>query len=98
LNGTPPSEIPDSFLTGNATKEKFDQLVSAYGGDRTAAQAGLEQHLAGVVQRTLNPDGTLDQAAFDRAIKPYQRSLIWFPELSRKFATAKTAQGTYETL
>ena len=104
LNGTPPSQIPDSFLTGQATKEKLDQLVSAYGGDKNAAESALQDHLAGVVTRAaVNPDGTLDPAKFAKALQPYQKTLnsnggMWFPGLKAKFATAQAAQGTLDTM
>jgi hypothetical protein len=103
FNGTPPSEIPDSFLRGSATKEKLDSLVSAYGGDRDAALSGLEQHLTGKLNAAVNPDGTLDQGAYDRALQPYQKALngnagLWFPSLMQKFGTAQAAQGTLDTL
>jgi hypothetical protein len=55
-----------------------------------------------VAQRAVHPDGTLDSAAFAKAMRPYQKSPgnvgMYFPELARKFASAKAAQGTLETL
>jgi hypothetical protein len=104
FNGTPPSEIPDSFLRGSATKEKLDQLVSAYGGDRTAAMSHLEQFLAGKVQAAaVHPDGTFDTVAYSKAMQPYTKSLngnvaFWMPDLARKFENAKAAQATLERL
>lgn len=74
-NGTPASEIPDSFLRGNGTKEKLDQLVEAYGGDRAAAEKALEQHLAAKASEAVNPDGTLDPYKFAKVMQPYQKAL-----------------------
>ncbi|HLY58828.1 MAG TPA: hypothetical protein VKS60_24915 [Stellaceae bacterium] len=95
--------VPDTFLKSPATKTDLEQLTAAFGGDRNAALGALEQHLIGRVQGAINPDGTLDQVAFDRAMAPYQKSLngnvqYWFPGLAQKFATAKAAQGTLDTL
>lgn len=75
LNGTPPSEIPDSFLRGSATREKLNQLVEAYGGDKDTAEKALESHLAGVAQKAVRPNGTLDSDAFARVMQPYQKVL-----------------------
>lgn len=94
----PDERIPDLFLKSSATKSDLDQLTASFGGDRATAQAALEQHLAGQVQRAVKPDGTLDQAGFNAAVKPYQKALVWFPDLARKFGTAQSAQGTYEGL
>jgi hypothetical protein len=95
--------IPDLFLRSPATRTDLTQLVSAFGGDKTAALGALEQHLAGVAQRAVAADGTLDAAAFDRAMKPYTKAMngnvgYWFPTLAKKFADAKTAQSTLDTL
>jgi hypothetical protein len=80
----------------------LNQLIAAHGGDKAAALGSLEDHLAGVAQGSVRPDGTLDAAAFDRSMKPYQQSLgnlgFWFPDLAKKFASAKAAQGTLDTL
>lgn len=98
----PDERIPDLFLRSNATRTDLNQLTSAFGGDKGAAMGALEQHLAGVAQSAVQPDGTLDSGAFDKAMQPYQKSLgnlsMWFPNLAAKFATAKAAQGTLDTL
>jgi hypothetical protein len=73
LNGTNPSQIPDTFLRGGGTKEKLDQLVQAYGGDKDAAEAALQSHLAEVAKGAVNPDGTLDAGKFAQVMKPYQK-------------------------
>jgi hypothetical protein len=95
--------IPDLFLRSPATRTDLDQLVRAFGGDRSAALGALEQHLTGVTQGAIAADGTLDTAAFDRAMKPYTKAMngnveYWFPALAKKFADAKAAQSTLDTL
>lgn len=98
----PDERVPDLFLRSNATRADLGQLVEAHGGDKAAALGALEQHLAGVAQRAVQPNGTVDVAAFDKAMKPYRQSLgnlsVWFPELSRKFGTAKAAQASLDRL
>ena len=98
----PDERVPDLFLRSPATRSDLNQLVAAHGGDREAALGALQDHLAGVAQRAVQPDGTLDAGAFDKAMKPYQKSLgnvgVWFPELNQKFNTAKAAQGTLDKL
>jgi hypothetical protein len=103
FNGTPLSEIPDSFLRGSATNEKLQQLAQAYGGNKAAAEGALEQHLANVARTAINPDGTLDAAKFAKAMQPYQKTLtsnggVWFPGLKQRFANAQVAQSTLDTL
>lgn len=94
---TPDERIPDLFLKSQATRADMNQLVDAFGGDKQTAHGALEQHLVGKVQDAINPDGTLSQAAFDKAVRPYTRSLsMWFPDLAKKFNTAKSAQTAYE--
>jgi hypothetical protein len=98
----PDERIPDLFLRSNATRADLGQLVDAFGGDKDAATAALQQHLAGVAQSAVQPDGTLDTAAFDKAMQPYQKSLggvgMYFPQLAQKFANAKAAQSTLGTM
>jgi len=98
----PEERIPDLFLRSNATRTDLNQLVAAHGGDKAAALSALQDHLAAVSQRAVQPNGTLDTVAFDKAMQPYQKSLgnlgVWFPELNQKFNTAKTAQGTLDTM
>ena len=106
--GTPqytlPSErVPDLFLRSPAAKSNVDQLIAAYGGDKDAALQGLNDHLAGVAQTAINPDGTFDAAAFDKAVQPYNKALngsigMFFPELAARFSSAKAAQATLDRL
>jgi hypothetical protein len=99
----PEERIPDLFLRSPATRTDLDQLVHAFGGDKGAALGSLEQHLAGVAQSAVAADGTLDAAAFDRAMKPYTKAMngnigYWFPALAKKFADAKATQTTLDTM
>jgi hypothetical protein len=98
----PDERVPDLFLRSNATRADLNQLVQAFGGNKDAAMSGLESHLAGVAQSAVQPDGTLDVAAFGKAMAPYQRAMpnmaTWFPKLAGKFTSAKAAQGTLDTL
>lgn len=95
-------KIPDTFLRSSATRADLNQLTAAFGGDKGAATSALQEHLAGVAQKAVQPDGTLDAAAFDKAMQPYQKSLgnvsMWFPSLAKKFDTAKAAQATLDTV
>ena len=99
-----PDQVPDLFLRGPAVKTNLDQLATAYGGDKAAAEGALEQHLAGVASNAIDPaTGELDQAAFTRAMAPYQKALngnggMWFPQLKKNFANAQAAQSTLDTL
>jgi hypothetical protein len=94
--------IPDLFLRSNATRSDLNQLVEAFGGDKTAALSGLQDHLAGVAQKAVNADGTLDAAAFAKVMQPYEKSVgnlgVWFPQLAGKFKSAKAAQDTLDTM
>ena len=94
--------IPDAFLRSSATRADLNQLIAAHGGDKAAALNALEQHMAGVAQRAIQPDGTLDAVAFGRAMRPYEKSLksvsMWFPELGKKFTNAQAAQRTLDTM
>lgn len=94
--------VPDLFLRSKATRTDLNQLIAASGGDRNAALSALQDHLTGIAQSAVKADGTLDAMAFDKAMKPYQQSLgnigMYFPELARKFASAKQAQATLDTL
>jgi hypothetical protein len=99
----PDERVPDLFLRSPATRSDLNQLIDAHGGDKAAALGALEQHLAGKVQGAINPDGTLDQGAFAKAMAPYQKSLggnvsFWFPQLADKFKNATAAQNTLDTL
>ncbi|MBA2587191.1 MAG: hypothetical protein H0U98_01045 [Alphaproteobacteria bacterium] len=98
----PEERVPDLFLRSNATRSDLAQLVAAHGGDKSAALGALQDHLAGITQRAVQPDGTLDTVAFAKVMQPYQKSLgnvgMYFPELARKFASAKAAQGTLDTM
>jgi len=95
----PQDRIADTFLKSRALRSDFDSLVAGYGGDKTAALGNLRENLVGKVQDAINPDGTLSQAAFDRSVKPYAKTLsMWFPDLARQFNTAKGAQGALDNL
>jgi hypothetical protein len=94
--------VPDLFLRSKATRADLNQLVAANGGNRTTALGALQDHLAGVAQIAVRPDGTLDVAAFDKAMQPYKGAMtnttMWFPELAQKFNTSKQAQASLENL
>jgi len=95
----PDERVPDLFLKSKATRADMQQLVDAFGGDKKPAHDALEQHIVGKVQDAINPDGTLSQAAFDRSVKPYTKPLsMWFPDLAKKFNTAKSAQGALDKM
>jgi hypothetical protein len=98
----PDERLPDLFLRSKATRSDLNQLIAASGGDRAAALSALQDYMAGVAQSAVRPDGTVDAAAFDKVMKPYQQSLgnlgVWFPELAQKFNTVKQAQATLDNL
>ena len=80
----------------------IDQLVTGY-GNKAAAEGALTQHLAGVAQQAVSPDGTLDAAKFAKLMQPYQKALngnggMYFPQLRQNFANAHAAQETLDTL
>jgi hypothetical protein len=84
--------VARAFLQGNGSGDALDSLTKIF-GTPAAATAGLQDFLAGQVrQNALNPDGSINVAALNRTLAPYQRALVRFPGLAQRFQTARGAQ------
>jgi hypothetical protein len=96
----PQDKVVRSYLQQNSTsRSSFDNLIGAFGGDKDHALSAIQENLVSKVQDAINPDGTLSQASFERAVRPYTKAIgMWFPELGKKFSTAQAAQKTFETV
>lgn len=94
----PQDKVVRAYLQQDSPSvSSMKNLTDAFGGDRNAAHAALEDNLASKVQDAINSDGTLSQQAFERAVRPYTKALaMHFPDLARKFSTAKGAQEAFE--
>jgi hypothetical protein len=75
----------------------------AHGGDKSAALSSLNNFLVGKLQTAVKPDGTLDSAAFDKVMAPYNDALngngaMYFSGLRKNFADVKAAQATLDKI
>jgi len=93
----PNDAVASAFLTGNGSADSLDALHQAF-DDPTAAKAALGDFMANQVrQKALNPvDGSVNVDALNRAIQPYQRALVRFPDLGAQFRTASGAQDALD--
>jgi len=92
----PNDAVAAAFLRGNGSADALDQLHQVF-GDPQASTRALQDYIAGQVQRNaVRADGSIDAAAMQRTVAPYQRALIRFRQLSGQFRTAEGAQAALD--